>query len=78
MATRIVLVTQGPNEEGGHQEIVQENFDQVLQQVFPLSAPSSALEEQANRIYTDLEGNRVYIHQQYIGWFNEDYEEEEE
>lgn len=50
---------------------VVEDFDKCLDHVVPLSQPSSALEARHTALYTDPEGNRLYIPPHLVGVIEE-------
>jgi uncharacterized protein YlzI (FlbEa/FlbD family) len=41
--------------------VVQEDFDEVIDRIYPINAPSSAIESRGSMIYTLEEGRRLLI-----------------
>lgn len=76
MTTRLLLTCLGPSGEEPASHVVTETFDEVLEKIWPLTSPSTALEGRAKHIYTKTNGARVAIHPNLIGTIEEHMEEE--
>lgn len=82
MATRIVLATP-PAQGDGHDGIanmsvlVAEDFDTVLDRVFPLNPATSSLEHRNNILFTRPDGRRVIVQTQACVRIDEEADEEE-
>jgi len=79
MATRLVLNMQGPEDEGGHQFIVNDSFDEVIEKIMPVAHPTqSALDERQRCLYTGTDGRRIFCPPHYAAFAESDYDDEED
>lgn len=76
MATLILLNIQGVASELPATFMLTESFDEVIEKIFPTRQAASALEERTNFVFTQTNGNRLFVHRNSVMTVEENVEEE--
>lgn len=73
MPTRLALpVSEHTDDHGLQTFVVDHSFEEVLNRIAPIQAPTSSEESRGGCIYRLLDGRRVFITPQSVAWFEED------
>lgn len=76
MATRITLDVQKFDEPLAASFLVKEDFDDVIEKIFPTRQAASAMEERGNFVFTEVGGSRIFVHRSTIKFVEENVEVE--
>lgn len=76
MATKIFLAVAREDGNGSMTVIVTEDFDTVINRIFPATNPSSALEARQNQLFRTVDGRQLMVHPGNVFLLEEDPEED--
>lgn len=71
MKTRLVFTLQDTDSDNSAYRDVKETYEQALEKMMPLNAPSSQLEHRTNMMWTKLDGGQFFCPPQAIAWIEE-------
>lgn len=69
--TRLAVVVQSETGEGSKVFDLHDPFDTVIERLYPLQQPSSALEHRTNMVHFKEDGGRLAVNPNHVAWLEE-------